>query len=73
MTFDAAMRHKRVVMEVVVTGVAEGRRPLLGVLYDEVARHRFFCLHTRRACSFEHHVQERVGHAVGETRSLLCS
>ena len=38
LSFAAAMKHKQIVMEVSVSAHAEGRFPLLGVLYDEIAR-----------------------------------
>jgi hypothetical protein len=38
MTFEQAMRHKRIVLEVAVGARAEDKGPLLGVLYDELAR-----------------------------------
>ena len=37
-TFQMAMKHKAVVMEIAVTAQAENRGPLLGMLYDEIAR-----------------------------------
>ena len=36
--FSAAMSHKCIVQELASTAGAEGRRPLLGVVYDDVAR-----------------------------------
>ena len=38
MDFADAMRHKSVVTEVACSALKEGKRSLLGVLYDEVAR-----------------------------------
>ena len=38
--FDAAQRHKRNVSEIACTALLEERRPILGVLYDEIARCR---------------------------------
>ena len=38
MSFQGAMTHKNVVVDVAMTAHAEKRRPLLGVIYDEVAR-----------------------------------
>ena len=38
MSFHSAMRHKNVVVELAMSAHAEKRRPLLGVIYDEVAR-----------------------------------
>ena len=38
MDFADAMRHKSVVTEVASSALKEGKRSLLGVLYDEVAR-----------------------------------
>ena len=38
MTYKVAMLHKEVVLEVVANGMADSKRPLLGVLYDEVVR-----------------------------------
>jgi hypothetical protein len=38
LTFGSATVHRRIGMEITVNGSAEGRRPLLGMLYDEVAR-----------------------------------
>ena len=41
LTFKDAMLHKSVVLEVAANAWMEGRRPLLGVVYDEVARLAF--------------------------------
>ena len=38
MSYAAAMSHKNLVHEVAVSAPAEGRKPLLGVLFDEVSR-----------------------------------
>ena len=38
MEYSVAMQHKEIVLEVVATGMADGKRPFLGVLYDEVVR-----------------------------------
>ena len=38
LTFTDAMKHKAVVTEVACHAMKEGKRSLLGVLYDEVAR-----------------------------------
>ena len=38
MSFAAAMTHKGMVQEVAAGAAGEGRRPLLGVLFDEVSR-----------------------------------
>ena len=38
MPFHAAVKHKLIVFEVAADAAAEERRPLLGVLYDEIAR-----------------------------------
>ena len=36
--FDVAVLHKHVVMEVAMGAAVEEKKPLLGVLYDELAR-----------------------------------
>ena len=36
--FDTAMKHKHIVMDLVVTARAKKMTPLLGVLYDELVR-----------------------------------
>eukprot|EP00973_Karenia_brevis_P027297 3763641-Karenia_brevis.AAC.1 len=38
LTYSAAVKHKLVVAEIATEAVAEGRRPILGVIYDEIAR-----------------------------------
>ena len=38
LTFECSVLHKRCVQEIIVTATAEKRGPLLGVLYDEIAR-----------------------------------
>ena len=38
MSFKASMSHKNIVVDVAMTAASENRRPLLGVIYDEVAR-----------------------------------
>ena len=38
MTFEDAVNHRMNVVEISVTAKAQGRTPLLGVLYDELAR-----------------------------------
>ena len=44
MDYQTALLHKDVVLEVVVNGLSDGKRPFLGVLYDEVVRSIYFCL-----------------------------
>ena len=45
--YGIAMRHMYICLKIAAMAAAEGRRPLLGVLYDEAAR----CLPPRtRAC-----------------------
>lgn len=38
MKFTTAVRHKMVCLEVAANADSEGRKQLLGVIYDEVAR-----------------------------------
>ena len=38
MAFEDAVNHRMNVVEISVTAKAQGRTPLLGVLYDELAR-----------------------------------
>ena len=38
MSFECSVLHKRCVQEIMVTATAEKRGPILGVLYDEIAR-----------------------------------
>ena len=38
MSFQACMNHKNVVVDVAMSALAEKRRNVLGVIYDEVAR-----------------------------------
>ena len=38
MKFSAAMSHKCIVQELASSAGAEGRKPLLGIVYDDVAR-----------------------------------
>ena len=43
MTFERSVLHKRCVQEIIVTAAAEKRGPMLGVLYDEIARSPCMC------------------------------
>ena len=40
MSFKSAMKHKVLVAEVACDARSAGKLPILGVLYDEVSRHR---------------------------------
>ena len=44
LSFKAAMAHKHIVQELASSAMAEGRKSLLGVIYDEIARLAVSCL-----------------------------
>jgi hypothetical protein len=44
MSFKSAMKHKAIVAKVATGAAARGRSPLLGVLFDELARRVAQCI-----------------------------
>lgn len=53
MTFADAVSHRMLVVEIATTAKTQGRSPLLGVLYDELARSVFtHILSSRSTCLF---------------------
>ena len=70
MTFAACVRHKHIVMEIAVNAQAEVSplKPLLGVLYDELARllPDYLEPFTLTACHVWYVMQERLGRQGGE-------
>ena len=72
MDFADAMRHKSVVTEVACSALKEGKRSLLGVLYDEVARQvKKPGSNTLQSVFFFSVCKERLGGALGEAGRLL--
>ena len=70
MTFAACVRHKHIVMEIAVNAQAEvpPLKPLLGVLYDELARllPDYLEPFTRIACHVWNVLQEGLGRQGGK-------
>ena len=66
LSFAGAMKHKLVVCEIAANAVAEGRMPLLGVLFDEEARKEWEDLSGKLGAAFD--IEAAIG---ARTEELL--
>ena len=67
--FDVALKHKLIVCEIAENAHSQYRKPLLGVLYDELARCTVSCFFSTGGAHFIPRWQEAMG---GQGRQVGC-